>query len=267
VGDQLLLAALLPEISREAARCVVECAPKLVSLLARSLPAASVVGLTHPPHPGTAEGFDFQVSLGDIARWRRRSLADFPRRDGHLAPKPERVAFWKARLGALSPAPKVGFCWRSSNVKADRALYCTELAQWGPVFAVPGAHFVCLQYDECSAELAAARDRFGTALHVFPEVDLFNDIDEAAALTRACDLVISAPTAVSLLAAGLGVPTWQLTYGPNWQTHGTGRNPWLPAMVRFERRWNQSWDELIPEVARALAGWLKRGAADRKAGS
>ena len=78
-----------------------------------------------------------------------------------------------------------------------------------------------LQYDECSAELAAARSRFGRALHAFPEVDLFNDLDEAAALTRACDLVISAPTAVSVLAAAVGVPTWQMTYGPDWQTHGT----------------------------------------------
>jgi hypothetical protein len=126
---------------------------------------------------------------------------------------------------------------------------------------VPGARFVSLQYDECSAELAAARSRFGLALHYFPEVDLYNDMDEAAALTRACDLVISAPTAVSVLAAAVGVETWQMTYGADWQTHGTLANPWLPAMVRFERRWNQSWEELIPAVAQALAGWLNAGTA------
>jgi hypothetical protein len=50
----------------------------------------------------------------------------------------------------------------------------------------------------------AARERFGVELTVFPEVDLYNDLDEAAALTCALDLVISAPTAVSLHAAALG---------------------------------------------------------------
>jgi hypothetical protein len=143
-------------------------------------------------------------------------------------------------------------------LKGERALACTSLAQWGPIFAVPGAQFVSLQYDECSAELADAERRFGLTLHVFPEVDLFNDLHEAAALTRACDLVISAPTAASILAGAVGVETWQMSYGPDWQTHGMERNPWFPAMVRFERPWNVSWDETIPNIGRAFAEWLRQ---------
>jgi hypothetical protein len=76
------------------------------------------------------------------------------------------------------------------------------------------------------------------------------------------DLVITAPTAVSVLAAALGVPTWRLSYGPDWQLHGTGRNLWHPSMTVFRRRWDQDWEEVITTVARALARHPPGVAAD-----
>jgi hypothetical protein len=57
---------------------------------------------------------------------------------------------------------------------------------------------------------------------------------------------------VSLQAAALGVPTWQLTYGADWQIHGTGRNVWLHAIRRFERRWDEPWKEVLARLSRAL---------------
>ena len=98
--------ALLPEISREARACVIECAPKLLPLFARSFPDANVVAMTNPPHPGTAARFDYQVSLGGIARWRRRDLGDFPRARAHLVPPPERVRHWERRLAGSRRADR-----------------------------------------------------------------------------------------------------------------------------------------------------------------
>ncbi|HZM44614.1 MAG TPA: tetratricopeptide repeat protein [Burkholderiales bacterium] len=252
VGDEILFSSLYPEVAVAAQRCVIECAPKLVPLFARSFPGARVVAKSDPPHPGAAQAFDFQVPAGSLARWLRPSLASFPERRGHLVPAPERVAWWKARLARLGDGHKVGISWRSTNLKGERSLACTRLEQWGPILAVPGVLFVCLQYDECGAELDEARQRFGVAIHAFPEVDLYNDLDEAAALTQAIDLVISAPTAVSLLSAALGVRTWQMSYGADWQVHGTDRNPWFPAMTQLKRAWNQEWDEVIADIAARL---------------
>jgi tetratricopeptide (TPR) repeat protein len=252
IGDEITFSSMYSEVVEVSRSCVIECAAKLVPLFARSFPGARVVPRATPPHPGTTGHFDYQSPAGSLARWLRPAIESFPARRGHLVAAPERVAYWKNRLARLGDGLKVGFAWRSNNLKGVRALACTTPEQWGAILRVPGAHFVSLQYDECSAELARAREELGVALHAFPEVDLFNDLDEAAALTRALDLVISAPTSVSVLAAALGVPTWQMAYGADWQIHGTQRNLWYPAMTRFKRAWNQEWKEILELIAERL---------------
>ena len=59
------------------------------------------------------------------------------------------------------------------------------------------------------------------------------DIDATASLIAALDLVISAPTTVSILSGALGVPTWQLTCGADWHGLGQSRSPWQPRLKRF----------------------------------
>ncbi len=252
IGDQIQFASMFREIIAVADRCIIECSNKLVPLFAHSFAGAQVVPRTDPPHPATLQGVDVQCSAGSLARWLRPSLESFPRHDGYLAPAPGRVAYWKKRLAALGPGPKVGFAWRSSNRSAALRPYSTAINQWGPIFSVPGVHFINLQYDECASELAEARSQFGVSLVAYPEVDLFDDLAEAAALTKALDLVIAPPTSTSILSAALGVHTWAMIYGADWQTHGTGHNPWHPTMRRFPRRWDQPWEEIIQIVSEQL---------------
>ncbi|HKA42729.1 MAG TPA: tetratricopeptide repeat protein [Burkholderiales bacterium] len=253
IGDEILFSSMYREVIEAAKFCVIECVPKLQPLFARCFPGARVVPKQEPPHPLTCETFDYHSPAGGLARWLRPNVESFPAHGGHLVAAPERVAYWKGRLAQLGEGLKVGFSWRSINVTGERALHFTDLDRWEPVFRTPGVQFLSLQYDECGAELARVQDRLGVRLHAFPEVDLFNDLEEAAALTAAVDLVISAPTAVSLLAAALGVPTWQLTYGADWQIHGTHRNLWYPVMTQFKRAWNERWEEVLAVVGQRLA--------------
>ena len=145
-------------------------------------------------------------------------------------------------------------------------MQCTKLSQWGEVFKVPGVEFVNVQYDECEAELREAEAKFGVKIHRFGEVDMFNDLDETAALMRGLDLVISAPTSVSILSAALGVATWQMHYGVQWQCHGLKDNPWYPAMRNYMRRWDEAWEVVLRRVGedlRRLPGPAVAGTAVR----
>jgi Flp pilus assembly protein TadD len=258
VGDQIQFAGLTPELLERADRCTVLCLPKLVALFSRSFPKAGVTAKIVPAE--MAQRFDFQCAAASLARWLRPTLASFPDRRNYLVAGQSRVGYWRGRFAALGDGLKIGFSWRSHNMQGERALSCTELGQWAALFSIPGVHWICLQYDECRRELKEARARFGVTLHELAEVDMFDDLDETAAVISALDLVISAPTTVSVLAAALGIETWQLTFGADWQTHGTQHNPWYPALRRFPRAWNEDWEEVIAKVAAQLRTKASPGA-------
>jgi predicted O-linked N-acetylglucosamine transferase (SPINDLY family) len=252
IGDEIMFASQYAEIIAQADRCVIECTRKLVPLFTRSFPQAFIVPKLNPPHPATQVKFDYQCAAGSLAQWLRPNLASFPQQNNSLKADPARVAYWKTRLAELGPGPKIGFCWRSGITTGERNLHYTTLDQWGPIFTLPGVHFINLQYDECSAELNEARQHFGVPLHAFTEVDMYNELNEAAALIKALDLVISAPTSVYTIAAAQGVNTWVMTSGVAWFTHGTEHSPWYPTLRFFNRQWNQPWDEIIKDVSSQL---------------
>ena len=261
VGDEIWMAGAYADLLEkrwQVGRLIIECAPKLAPLFRRSFAGAEIIARSDPPTipPDIA----VQTAAGSIARFLRPSIESFPACDRYLVADAQRVAHWKQRLPALGPGLKVGVSWRSTNIRGDRRLSCQRLVQWASVFGVSGITPVCVQYDECEAELREAEQAFGIAIARFPDVDMFNDMDEAAALMRALDLVITAPTAVGALSAALGVPTWQLNYGVDWQHHGQVRNPWYPAMKSFVRQWNESWETVLARVAVELAVAAAEGA-------
>lgn len=261
VGDEIRLASLFAEMVERSSRCVIECHAKLLPLFMRSFPRAQVVVKTYPPHPTTLDDIDYQCAAGSLTRWLRPTIESFPERESYLTPDPERIQYWRERLAEVGPGPKIGFCWRSMKNHGSRMLYYTTLDLWGPIFTLPGVHFLNLQYDKCDEELEAARKQFGIPLHEFPEVDMLNDLDETAALTQALDLVISSPTAPSIMAAALGIPSWVIAYNKDWQMLGTDSVPWFPTMRNFHRQWNQSRSDIIVDMAKLLESALGIGPA------
>lgn len=254
VGDEILFASVVPDVVRAAGHCVVECDPRLVSLFSRSFPQAEVVARTNPPNPRLLQAdIQLQCPMGSLPRWFRSSLDRFPQQHDYLKPDPERVALWKQRLGALGDGPKVGVAWRSRLRTASRDLHYTELSQWGPILELPGAVFVNLQYDDCRAELAAAQEKFGVAIHAWDDIDLMNDLDDAIALTSCLDFVVTAPTAVSAMAGGVGMNSWCMATNNAWDQLGAEQYPWTPNLKFVFRTENRPWENVINLVAGELA--------------
>jgi tetratricopeptide (TPR) repeat protein len=256
VGDEILFASMLPDLIHRGARLVVECDPRLTRLIERSFEGAEAVPRTDPPHPRTlSDDIAYYSPVGSLARFLRPDTDSFPLHTGYFRADPRRAAEFHHRLRALGPGWKVGICWRSKMRTPTRSPEYTTIDQWGPILQVPGVHFVNLQYDECRQELAQAREMFGVPIHAFDELDLMNDLDGAAALTEALDLVITAATAVATTAGALGKPVWQyqLVTSSDWLTFGTDSIPWFPSTRRFDRKPGQEWDEVIVQVAAELS--------------
>jgi tetratricopeptide (TPR) repeat protein len=260
IGDQIwaagMYAGLMPQVER-GARVVIECAQKLVPLFRRSFAWAEVVGRTNPPDAKCLQGVDYQISGGSLGKTLRPDLASFPARadtgGAYLFADTDREKCWRERIAGLGAGLKVGVNWRSNNLAAERGLKCTQLMQWVKLLGTEGVHFVNLQYDECEAELVQAETAFGVRIARYPEVDMFNDLDETAALIRGLDLVIAAPTSVAIMSAALGVATWEMNSGTEWQCFGQPDNPMYPAMRNYVKRWDQPWEQMLDRVAADLA--------------
>ena len=253
VGDEIFFASLFGKALNQAQRCVIECRPKLQPLFARSFAGAVVVASSEPPHPATANAIDYQCAAGSLGRWLCPTLDQMPRQHRYLTPDAARLAYWRARIAGLGTGLKIGICWRSSSIKGGRAQQYSTLEQWGALFHLPGVHFVNLQYDECTAELEHARQQCGIALHHYPEVDMYDDLDETSALIASLDVVIGAGTAVTALSAALGVPTCQMSFGQIFSTFGTPDDGFAANLHHFSRQLDQNWTPVIEQIAAQLA--------------
>lgn len=252
LGDQIMFASCFGEAITRSAHCIVECHPKLVTLLRRSFGGASVypeVAPTEDPAwSDRAQTIDRQVLMGSLPGFFRRRRDEFPRHCGYLRAAPERIAYWRTRLDALGPGPKVGLSWRGGIANTRRHLRSLALDQVLPILRQP-ARFVSLQYGDCASDLQALTREHGVILPHWP--DALEDYDETAALVGALDLVISVCTAIVHLAGALGQPVWVLVPSiAEWRYLDRGETlPWYPSARLFRQAEAGHWQDVIGQVA------------------
>ncbi len=251
VGDELMFGSCIADLADSGARVIVACTPRLRTLFSRSFPWATVID-EGDLASAYRLGLDYHLPIGGLPRLLRRSTAEFPARRPYLTPAAERIDAWRDRLAALGAGLKVGLCWRSGLLTVARRASYAPLADWRPVLETPGVRFVSLQYDDSRVEIEQLSAATGVDIHRVRELDLKNDLDEAAALTAALDLVISAPTAVGEAAGALGVPVWRVTGGRDWTMLGTEGRPWFPSMEVLMRAPGGSWAAHLDDVADRL---------------
>ena len=265
LGDEILFANVLPDVIEKLGpegklRIAVE--PRLVSLFQRSFPAAEVtwhtthVWATRPlraaPNTDHATA-DLWTPMGSLMREFRRSLEAFPDHKGYLKPDPKRVAHWRKVLKTAPAGPKVGLLWKSATDKDARQRYFSPFSQWATVLKTPGISFINLQYGDCAAELAQAKEEFGVDIWTPPGIDLKKDLDDVAALCAAMDLVMGFANASFNLAASSGAPVWLISTPGSWPRLGTDHYPWYPQARVFVTPSYGDWDGVMAMMGDALA--------------
>lgn len=248
LGDEILFAGQITDLLARGAELVVECDSRLTGLLARSFPTAQVRAETADPRDA-----DFHCPLGGLPAMLRRGLADFGGA-AWMRPAPALVTAMTARLDGLPPGLRVGFCWRSQLQDGDRVLSYLRPDDLLPVLTLPGLVPVSLQYDGGAAEIAELAGRTGVTLHRFPDIDLKDDLEAAAALIAGLDLVITAGTAVGEMAGALGVPVWRFQSAADWSGLGTAVRPWFSCMRLFTAA---RVADTVPQMRRELLRLLR----------
>jgi Flp pilus assembly protein TadD len=239
VGDQILFASVIPDLAAraksEGGSLVLECEPRLVSLFARSFPDVTVrpaalrtVGAAVVADYGWlkgAGGANAATLMGSLPRYLRGTLDAFPTPHAFLVPDVQEVAYWKSQFGEKA----IGLCWRSGKSGGHRAIQYAPLAAWADFIRDVDRTFVCAQYDASPEEVAELERLSGRKIVMPQGIDQKNELDRATALMAALDSVVTAPTAVSWLAAGAGTRTFKILYDTSWPALGQSYEPFAPA--------------------------------------
>lgn len=242
VGDQIMFASLFPELIARAAAdggsVILECEPRLAPLFARSFPDATVKPAQTETRAGAvtaqygwlkaAGGANVAIEMGSLPKILRGDLSRFPEPHSYLQPDSAEAAVWRA---AFANGPHIGLCWRSGKSGGGRSLQYAPLQAWADFIRdLPGTP-VCVQYDAAADEIAELEKLSGRRILVPPDIDQKRELDRAYALFSALVAVVTAPTAVSWLAAGAGVPTYKILYDTSWTSFGKGHEPFAPSCI------------------------------------
>lgn len=244
LGDEIRFAASLTHLVRRGIPFVAECEPRLVALFQRSFPEATIVphsgrktggrvsydydlsdGLdgSHPtPHPAAyIEAGSLPLMLDLIAEG---VLLDRPIVEGaFLLPDTDSVEQFRRHIhdsaqeaGLPFDRPVIGLSWGSAVSHPARARLYPTVEDLEPILRLEGVTFVNLQYIDATADLATFRQRFGVTVLDTPWVDKRNDLDGAAALAAACDLVIGPASSVGVMAAAVGTRCIEMAPELSW---------------------------------------------------
>ncbi|TNE67589.1 MAG: tetratricopeptide repeat protein [Alphaproteobacteria bacterium] len=233
IGDEVMFAAVLPALMRDAGHVVVACAPRLVSIFRRSFTGATIIPFEDKVAYGRRErhfpdlkgplgkSIDIAVPLASLPQyyWRdRQAMAAIA--GPYLTPCPETMAKLAPRIPRQESGLVFGISWRSGKMTAERRHGYWDFDMVEKMVATPGVTFLNLQYGATAEELAALKKAGGTNFVHLPDVDLFNDLEANLALMALSDLVMGPPIAPQMLAMATGKWTWILAPEVPWWMFG-----------------------------------------------
>jgi hypothetical protein len=168
-----------------------------------------------------------------------------------LKPDPHEQERWRAVFARL-PRPLIGLCWRSGLTGGARAVQYAPLEAWAEFLRDVEGTPVCAQYDGSADEIAALSRLSGRDIVVPQGIDQKQDLDRAAALFTALDVMVSAPTAVSWLAASVGVTTLKVLYDTSWTSFGERFEPFAPTARCLMPARRGDWTDVFARARKAI---------------
>lgn len=263
VGDELMFASVIPDLARracdEGGSILVECDARLVPLFVRSFPGITVKASDRATQDGKvvsrfgwlkpAGGANLAIEMGSVPQFLRSGLSGFPDPHAWLVPDAAETDRWRSVFTAAGPAPFVGICWRSGKTGGARNVQYAPPHAWAEFLRdLPGT-IVCAQYDANADEIAALESASGRTVVVPRDLDQKTELDRTCAMLAALDVVVSAPTAVSWLAAGAGVPTLKVLYDTSWTSFGQDYEPFAPSCRLMTPQQPGDWASVFAKAA------------------
>ncbi|MCA3561672.1 MAG: tetratricopeptide repeat protein [Aestuariivirga sp.] len=261
LGDEVFFATLLPLID-PSVKLALSADRRLHPALSRAFPQLTL--LDRKDMIETIAGpFAAQAPMGDLGHLLKLDAARIAaRRYPVFAADAGRRARVLDANPDLAHGPVCGVSWRSGNPKLGRHRSVT-LADFAPLLQSPGLRFVNLQYGEVAEAIAEVENRFGIAVPVAADVDVFHDIEGLLALIDLCDVVFTIDNVTAHLAGALGKPAVVLApagNGRHWYWGGESPSLWYPSLQLVYQTEAGDWASAIADGARRAIRRVTTGA-------
>jgi len=236
LGDEINAASTFEDVRAMCKRLIVDCDPRLVNLFRRSFPGITFYGTRNDAELNWAQEdrqIDASLPMMQAHEYVRTSSEAFNGKP-YLKADPDRIEMWKG-LWRSKKRPVVGIAWSGGIKSTGSDFRRWTLADMQPVFdALPGAHFVSLQYKDAQGEIDAYQGNADIKQYQF--ATLTKDYDDTAALVASLDMVVSVQTSVIHLAGALGVPTLcGVSSNSQWR-YGGDTLPWYSCVELFRQQ-------------------------------
>lgn len=263
IGDEILFASMIPDLQKTARRVIFECHPRLVNIFKESFPDITIYPTRKDAYiewPNKDKDFEAKIAIGDLAKFFRKDINDFPAHEGYLKASKERIEHYKTKLSKLGDRPKIGISWTGGYIKTRKDYRTVSLDQWKNILKQP-ADFISLQYTpDAYNTIAEIEDRFDVRIHHWPSAVQNQDYHETAALVSSLDLIITVNTAIHHIAGALGKPCFTLTpVGKAWRYYSPDgiSNPWYPSVRQFENKKHGEWSDVLNQVTHHLKVFIE----------
>ncbi len=227
---------------------------QLVAILSLCPYLDQVISLNDtPPH------FDVHAPLMSLPFILKTTIDTIPCDIPYLYADQALVEYWQEEL-AQDHNFKVGICWQGNSnystpfLRAVVAQKSVNVNQLLPLNTIPGVSLYNLQK-------VTGEDQLKTLSPDFKLYTFDGDFDsshgrfmDTAAVMKNLDLVITVDTSICHLAAGLGIPTWNILPNPadwRWMINRTD-TPWYPTIRLFRQPTIGDWDSVINEIVHEL---------------
>ncbi len=262
LGDTLQCAAMLPELFDLANKVILEVEPRFVSFFQYALPDIECRAFSSGPGVGDAGGrgdYDRVFCLSDVPGLLRPTIDSFSAacRGLYRIDQAQSRAFRSLIQGA-DRKPVVGLSWRSRRLEAYRSRFYLTAEQMLSLLETEDAVFVNLQYTATKSELDVLTNAGAASFQTLDGLDLLDDLIGAAALTAACDIVVSPNSSVADMAGMLGVPTLRFGGSTPKLLMGETRPPWFPDVTFLQMNAEDPSEDIVSRLQVTLEDRLSR---------
>jgi hypothetical protein len=263
LGDTLQFIRYAPLVQQQGGKVLVKGQLPLLSVLARCPGIDHLVGQNSP-----LPDFDVHAPLLSLPGLLRTTLATIPAQIPYLSADALLVEHWRTGLNSLFPQGqaeesgkfRIGIAWQGNPQHKKDRQRSLPLTSFEPLARLPGVRLFSLQVGPGTEQLAEIRDRF----LVTDVGGRFNQesFEDAAAVLKGLDLVLSVDSAIVHLAGALGRPTWTLLpFAADWRwLLGRDDSPWYPTMRLFRQKVPGDWDGVFERIVSLLSSSLEKSA-------